>query len=311
MDQQKPSFACVLPFCLALSFLFFLQFKEHSFLFGHNDYNKMRKNHCGSVSTHMHHEGNITNFGLVGGDKKKPWFEIRGERYRRMNVIPKSSVLVGSGRFLWCPNAKVGTSTLYHLWRNEFNDNLNKGRRCFDSCPLSAWKAFATSEGRTNIAQNTTSFTVVRNPWDRIRSAYEGKISSGQIKPRHSPKDRHLSFFEFVLYIEKYPEEDVHWMSYVKRCYTSPNRDGHMFHYDHIVRLEDFDNGLREVFADAGLEYLSQAKSNQHSNTSLSRMDYYLKATPNQTEFEIAVATIGRVYRDDVLEFGYSFYDKE
>ena len=83
-----------------------------------------------------------------------------------------------------------------------------------------------------------------------------------------------------------------------------------MFHYDHIVRLEDFDNGLREVFADAGLEYLSQAKR-FHSNTSLSRMDYYLKATPNQTEFEIAVATIGRVYRDDVLEFGYSFYDKE
>lgn len=76
----------------------------------------------------MHHEGNITNFGLVGGDEKKPWFEIRGERYRRMNVIPKSSVLVGSGRFLWCPNAKVGTSTLYHLWRNEFNDNLTGER---------------------------------------------------------------------------------------------------------------------------------------------------------------------------------------
>ena len=95
-------------------------------------------------------------------------------RKSTIEFVPKDAILVGGERFLWCPNAKVGTTTMYFIWKKEFGEFGHNGskKRCFDNCPSSAWKLMKTANGRQKLL-NATSFTIVRNPWDRIRSAYD------------------------------------------------------------------------------------------------------------------------------------------
>lgn len=70
--------------------------------------------------------------------------------------------------------------------------------RCnFPTCPMMARNFFEDDNDhlftidcnhqpdRQNDVMNAPSFTIIRNPWDRIRSAYEGKIRTKKLKPRH------------------------------------------------------------------------------------------------------------------------------
>ena len=216
---------------------------------------------------------------------------------------------------MWCPNAKVGTTTMYYIWEKEFGEfchNKSKKReRCFSNCPLSAWKLMKTANGRQKLL-NATSFTIVRNPWDRIRSAYDEKIKRGIIMPKDGPADRLMTFIEFILYVEKHSHDNVHWMSYAERCSTSPNLEGRRkFHYDYIVRMEDYDKDIIEkVFAHANLEYHPGEKKNSHSAAlPRTRADYYRKLTTNRSEYQLAISKVGKFFRDDIITFGYSFYD--
>mmetsp|Transcript_52461 Transcript_52461/g.52826 ORF Transcript_52461/g.52826 Transcript_52461/m.52826 type:complete len:90 (+) Transcript_52461:179-448(+) len=70
---------------------------------------------------------------------------------------------------------------------------------------------------KNHAVSNALSFVVVRNPWDRLRSAYVDKISSGKLMPKHMQADkmnRIVTFTEFVAYVEEYPDENLHWLLY-------------------------------------------------------------------------------------------------
>ena len=236
----------------------------------------------------------------------------RGSRNNTMEFVPKDAILVGG--LLWCPNAKVGTTTMYYILKTNFGefehkDSWKKGR-CYSNCPFSAWKLMKTANGRQKLL-NATSFTIVRNPWDRIRSAYEDKIKTGKIRPKDGPADGIMTFMQFILYVEKHPHDNVHWMSYGERCSTSPNLEGHKkFHYDYIVRLENFDKDLEKVFAQANQKYHPGEKKNSHSAfITRTRADIYRELTANKSEYDLAIAKVGKLFRDDIVQFGYSFYD--
>ena len=138
---------------------------------------------------------------------------------------------------------------------------------------------------------------------------YEDKIVTGEIRPRDGPTGRIMTFVEFILYAENHPHHNVHWMSYAERCSTSSNVEGEAkFHYDYIVRLEEFDKDLEKVFAHANLKYHPYPKKNSHSvDLPPSRADYYRQHTTNRSEYKWAIAKVGKIYRDDIVQFGYSF----
>ena len=162
------------------------------------------------------------------------------------------------------------------------------------------------------------SFTHVRNPWDRIRSTYEDRIATARTRLRHSDDpDKIVNFAEFLSYVEQYPRGDAHWVSFSQRCSTSPDSDGRVFKYDHVIRFEDgLQEGLQTVFEDANLT-LPELKSlyrNATKHTLQDRIEYYRASAATATtatknvSVEDLIAAVGRIYKDDIRQFGYSFY---
>ena len=236
-----------------------------------------------------------------------PWFNsLGGVR----NTIPLSMVVIPGGNvpILWCPNAKAGTTTIYHALRSLIQE------RCYYNCPDSAWRQF----GRTDILRNhimgqtALSFSVIRNPWDRIRSAYENKITSGSIQ-RHGVH----SFVNFVRHIHRYRNNitmmDNHWEPYNRRCYTSPSdHNKQYFEYTHIFRMEDnFMKDIHALFTEAGNPLEATQNLNVARNVSHSlgaRIDYYQRAA---REANVSLGYLSRMvfqtFQKDIEAWNYSF----
>ena len=109
------------------------------------------------------------------------------------------------------------------------------------------------------------SFTIVRNPWDRLRSCYVDKIVTKKFHPtRNFPSGKNLpkkilleedakpimSFIDFVRHVERYPDANPHWQPNSRCCLTASSDGGsdgdgdggdgnYVFHYDYIIKLED------------------------------------------------------------------------
>ena len=82
-------------------------------------------------------------------------------------------------KFIWCPNAKVGTTSLYELLHKTLN--LRGQRRCLPDFPgrCEPFRSMATvslEEQKTLCNRGFFTFTFVRSPFDRVLSAYLDKI---------------------------------------------------------------------------------------------------------------------------------------
>jgi len=178
-------------------------------------------------------------------------------------------------------------------------------------------------EKKTNHAvSNALSFVVVRNPWDRLRSAYVDKISRGKQMPKHMQADkmnRIVTFTEFVAYVEEYPDENIHWQPVSSRCLTIPSVDGKtMFRYDHIIKIEEgLSEQLFNVFGMAGISssiftgnysILHQNVKSNVTGIPNELITFYLNAA-NDTNSSVSnlIERVRRIYQDDIEQFGYSF----
>merc|ERR1712032_665425 len=98
-----------------------------------------------------------------------------------------------SHHLVYCPIYKVasGTWTTNFLRLSSFNSNLPKWQRYskqHDASESTARKMFPAPKGEKQQKQElsrSTKFLVVRHPFDRIVSAYKGKISRRDAKPRN------------------------------------------------------------------------------------------------------------------------------
>lgn len=227
-------------------------------------------------------------------------------------VIPRDMILIDSS-LLWCPNAKSGTTTVYNiLWQNNLTAS---GSRCLhnSNCDMTA-----SEQLRGWSTAKPLSFVIVRNPYERLKSAYISKLLTGKIKLRDGKFRPIKTFAKFVQYVAHHPTGNIHWSPVSSRCLTasSTNKDGaNFFHYDYIVKIEDdIPQKLEEIFHRAGIILpagIEKMPMNQNENKEYEpsgTINFYREAAvEGNVTMEELVASVGQIYSDDIETFGYSF----
>jgi hypothetical protein len=222
-------------------------------------------------------------------------------------ALPHNGILFehGKKRILWCPNAKVATSTIFSTFAYLHGENSpsNSDARA-DGRQTSIHNLVQSGQEKQLCDGVPFSFTVVRNPWDRVRSAYLDKINRVIFVPNH----KHATFQQFLHAISKVdPEEmNAHWQPVSQHCVTAgPNR----FSYSKVYKLEEhFEESIVEAFSHLGIsktrtraamEKVGQRNVGESDHTMESRLKAY--ATPD------AKKIIRDIYHDDIEVGRYEF----
>mmetsp|Transcript_67657 Transcript_67657/g.147352 ORF Transcript_67657/g.147352 Transcript_67657/m.147352 type:complete len:310 (+) Transcript_67657:84-1013(+) len=218
---------------------------------------------------------------------------------------------------LWCPNAKIGTTTVYKYLASikGWPADGDGSRRCYPApegghakpCWYEGEMRSAAEMVRRNHSQelcNAHTFTFIRNPWDRVRSAYTGKIETGKISVSNRTN---MTFAEFVRFIgtQDPKEMNYHWRPVSQTCITTGwNRT----FYDRVYKLE---HGLNEQLGAAmqeiGWPLQEVEAANQKTDPSVDeRRENF--TSPTDLEYPMELADIvRRVYADDIRFGHYSF----
>ena len=135
------------------------------------------------------------------------------------------------------------------------------------------------------------SFCVVRNPWDRIISAYEFMIQKKIYK--YYSKKKPLSFLEFCLFFkEQFENQNLHLLSQQYEWIEGS------FPPTHILKFENLKEEFKKMLIRYKLNYLSPFLPHHNkSNYSFSK-NYYNSETK---------AIVEKIYSKDIQKFGYSF----
>ena len=240
-----------------------------------------------------------------------PWYEVEASSLdnnnnnnaRLIQTIPPAMILGQQGKIMFCPNAKCGTTTLFRTLDDPCRGCKGHASRAF-------WQdEFGEKDHIMN--QRPFAFTHERNPWDRIWSTYKGKIVSGKITIEPFTRDSPPNFVQFLDYVAEHPDANLHWQPFTSRCLISPNKQGHVFHYDHIFRLEDdFEHSLALKLHQVGLKNITMKNTifNHTEHSLTSRYDFYeAEARRSGITLMELVDKVHQIYRDDIDALGYAF----
>merc|ERR1711935_104143 len=118
--------------------------------------------------------------------------EEHGDQIRHPNSVGQKLMWDTKHHLVFCPIYKVasGTWTTNFLRLKDFNSDLPKWQRfskLYNASEGTARKMFPAPKSRKAQQEElkaATKFLVVRHPFDRIISAYKGKIAKPDAKPR-------------------------------------------------------------------------------------------------------------------------------
>ena len=175
------------------------------------------------------------------------------------------------------------------------------------------WRSIRRDVIAADDFQSCFKFCFVRNPWDRVVSAYEFMLHSHRMRSRHFD----LSFSEYVM--DVLWNDDIDWTAYfalqqgerpgriaaaqwMSKTHAMPY--GHynycMDEMDFIGRFENFETEFRQVLSILGHE----GRRIPHRNKSLplsGRKPFQSYYTPELRD------AVGRLYADDIAKFNYEF----
>ncbi|CAG7786963.1 unnamed protein product [Allacma fusca] len=215
---------------------------------------------------------------------------------------------------IWCKVPKAGSTTLTRMFlrlagARKFNSSDKIHRMLRDFYPKLADKLMQRR------MKTTFKFLVVRDPFERILSAYRDKLEDYardlQFRDGYyyetygksmvgTPVDnstvREPTWTEFVNYLIQTPMKkyDEHWMPITRLC--SPCN----IHFDAIVRMEKFDEGIKQPLQEVGIDF----QIGWAHKTGTSHKDvvdsYFRNLTSSQ------VHRLYQKYKKDFILFGYS-----
>lgn len=231
---------------------------------------------------------------------------------------------------IWCPNAKVGTTTWYEIIRRKLTPQTDHLPRCFPGAcperPYSGNEPYPLSRPRL-MADNSrlcdrrrfVSFTFVRNPWDRLASAYLSKIRKGPaVKDRQAlavqeriralfglAPGRQIAFGQFIRWVVKQNSStmNLHWKPHSVRCDTRHTP------YDFIGRYETMQEDILHVLRLLGWSPSLIPATHWSSTDSafpgvrLNESEKLLKLYDSRQLVDL----VAHKYRDDIVPFGYRF----
>lgn len=173
--------------------------------------------------------------------------------------------------FVWFRVAKVGTSTIIHLLRNQLGVNVTRA----SSGPYSSEKY-----------RGYFKFAFVRNPWDRVVSLYFNKVAPGT----YCEGTQSLTFEQFVDWLAQQDLTKIDAHAKLQALLIPVDE------LDFIGRFETFSKDVQYVLGRLGLSKVSIPKHNPSSHAHYSR--YYDDRTRE---------LVRQLYREDIERFGYTF----
>ena len=236
-------------------------------------------------------------------------------------------VVAPAAGFVWCPNAKVGTTTWYEILRRKLMPHLSAMPRCFQAgCPdRSVYKGPypltvpGSMKERSELCDRGrfVSFTFVRNPWDRLASAYLSKIARPKVKDKQArevqdrvrgvfglKRNSKVSFGHFVRWVVQQNSStmNAHWRLHSDRCDTLHTP------YEFIGRYETIQEDILHVLGLLGwspalIPATHWSTLSRGASTALNASSKLLKLYDSPQLVEL----VARKYRNDIVPFGYTF----
>jgi hypothetical protein len=187
------------------------------------------------------------------------WEQVVAPRARdcfRVLALAGGTVIHHTGA-LWCPIAKVGSESIKEALK--INTVDKEGRPVKGFATGSVLLAHSLSlEQRKNLCESSKphlTFTVTRDPYDRLASAYLDKVvlgsAGGMVEVRRLLSQRYgptPSFRQFVSTLAEMPLalHDVHSLPYSTTCKPAT------LQYDVLTQLTDLDRDMERIFAQLG-----------------------------------------------------------
>ncbi|XP_078382299.1 carbohydrate sulfotransferase 11-like [Oculina patagonica] len=163
-------------------------------------------------------------------------------------------------------------------------------------------------------------FVFVREPFERLLSAYLDKFYGGQdpgfhknfgqeiirrYRPGGKPEDKNITFDEFVNYVINIGDGywNEHWKTYDKLCYPCG------VHYDFIGRFENLEDEARYVLEISGINTeLNISFPQVKPSSTFSKVPFFYSQIAKERLYRVV-----QLFEDDSEMFGYdlpnSFYE--
>jgi len=235
-------------------------------------------------------------------------------------TLPGTGIVLskGSKSIMWCPNPKIATTTFtsaiaYILNGEKIPKRIREGepgdahvtgmRGGF--LPNNAVSSLVGTGREKELCNLDWTFTFVRNPWDRVRSAYNDKVNRVVFVPGH----HNASFSDFVHALKKTdPQEmNAHWKPVSTHCFTAGPE---AVHYNKMYKIEgNFEGAMADVFSHLGiakehtLAKLHQIGARNHKDST----ENGLKARRETYKSKALEKMVAEIYADDIKVSGYSF----
>jgi hypothetical protein len=248
-----------------------------------------RQDHQHLVSGNGHFsyiKGNLERFGAGHAyhDARWRWVARKRSPLTRWNYDKES---------IFGHNPKTAGTSIYEMFAME---------RTYDThVPVAGYQAADAA-----LFKRAFKFAVVRNPWDRLVSAFQylkhGTTSSSDIRWEQDEwwSKRYLagidSFPDFLqaLQVPKFRHLVLTWRHFIPQHYfITIGKSGHLM--DYLIRFEDFDRGVQAVASKVGLQ---TTLVQRNVSKRLGMQHYYNEAD---------IRFVGQLYSRDVELFGYNF----